>query len=256
MTVPRKIYALLTPSQRRAGAVLLVLTVIGMALETLGLGLVIPVIVLLTQPDLASGYPLLQTLLVGLGNPTPAQLVTGGMVTLVVVHVVRVTFLGYLAWRQMGFACDQQADLTQRLFEIYLRQPYTFHLNRNSAQLIQNTIGEVRLFTFNVMIPAMVILTEASIMFGMAAVLIAVEPVGALVVVAALGAAAWLFQRVVRRAIDRRATARQFHEGMRQQHIQQGLGGAKDVKLLGREREFLDQYARHNQENARIAQFQ
>jgi ATP-binding cassette, subfamily B, bacterial PglK len=256
MTVLRRIWALLSPRQRRQAVVLLFLTFIGMVLETLGLGLVIPVIALLTRPELATGYPIAQGMLTWLGNPTPAQLVTAGMMALVVAHVGRVTFLGYLAWRQMGFACQQQAQLSERLFAIYLRQPYAFHLNRNSAQLIQNAVGEVRLFTFNVVIPATVLFTEGAIMAGMAAVLVIVEPAGAGVVVVSLGMAAWVFQRVVRRAIDSRAAVRQRHEGLRLQHLQQGLGGAKDVKLLGREDDFLADYARHNHETARIARFQ
>jgi ABC-type multidrug transport system fused ATPase/permease subunit len=41
---------------------------------------------------------------------------------------------------------------------------------------------------------------------------------------------------------------------LRIQHLQQGLGGAKDVKLLGRESDFLNQYSIHNKESARVNQ--
>jgi ABC-type multidrug transport system fused ATPase/permease subunit len=43
---------------------------------------------------------------------------------------------------------------------------------------------------------------------------------------------------------------------LRLQHLQQGLGGAKDVKLLGREANFLDQYRLHNSLSARVSQYQ
>lgn len=251
-----KIYGLLPPKYRRRASLLLALTIVGMMLETLGLGLLIPVIGLLTQPDLATAFPQIKPVLQFMGNPTTTQLVIAGVFALVIFHLFRVTFLGYLAWYQMGFACDQQADLMQRLFSIYLRQPYPFHLNRNSAQLIQNAVGEVRLFTFNVMLPAMVLLTEISIMFGMAALLLIVEPLGAIVIVSALGIAAWAFQSAIRAGIDRKARARLFHDGMRLQHLQQGLGGVKDVKVLGREEEFLAQFQTHNAASARIARFQ
>ena len=56
-------------------------------------------------------------------------------------------FLAFLAWRQTRFAFGVQTQLSQRLFTAYLRQPYTFHLQRNSAQLIRNVIGEVGMFT-------------------------------------------------------------------------------------------------------------
>jgi ABC-type multidrug transport system fused ATPase/permease subunit len=256
MSTFRRIYGLLTAHQRKQAVVLLMLTIVGMVLEMLGLGLVLPVIGLLTQADPASAYPQLRPLFQRLGNPSQAQLVTAGMLGLVALHVIRVAFLGFLSWRQMSFAAHQQATLSDRLFATYLRQPYTFHLNRNSAELIQNAIGEVRMFTFNVMLPAMVLLTEGSIMLGMAVLLIVMEPMGALSVVTVLAVAAWVFLRALRRLVDRQAKARQLHEGLRLQHLQQGLSGVKDVKVLGREREFLARYAFHNQQTAQIARVQ
>jgi ABC-type multidrug transport system fused ATPase/permease subunit len=47
---------------------------------------------------------------------------------------------------------------------------------------------------------------------------------------------------------------RQFHDRLRQQHLQQGLGGAKDVKLLGREDDFLRQYKNHSDHIALVGQ--
>ena len=52
--------------------------------------------------------------------------------------------------------------------------------------------------------------------------------------------------------IARWGEARLHHEGLRIQRLQEGLSGAKDVKLLGRETEFLDQYRVHNMQSARV----
>jgi hypothetical protein len=41
---------------------------------------------------------------------------------------------------------------------------------------------------------------------------------------------------------------------VRIQHLQQGLGGAKDVTLLGRETDFLEQFCLHNAQHARAWQ--
>jgi hypothetical protein len=57
--VARKIWDLLTSAERRSAVVLLSLMVIGMVLETLGAGLMIPAITRLTQSDVARTYPAL-----------------------------------------------------------------------------------------------------------------------------------------------------------------------------------------------------
>src|SRR3954453_13938423 len=136
-SVARKIWALLTPAQRRTAAALLGLMVVGTVLETLGVGLVVPAVALITQGDLGRKYPQLQPVLQALGNPDQKTLVIGGMLALVTVYLVKALFLAVLAWRQMRFAYGVQAGISQRLFSVYLHQPYTFHLQRNSAELIR-----------------------------------------------------------------------------------------------------------------------
>ena len=256
LSTAHKIWSLLTSAERRSAVALLGLMLIGMVLETLGVGLVIPALALLTQHDSARHYPALQPALQALGNPSQQNLVIGGMLVLVGVYLVKALFMALLAWRQMRFAYGVQAQLSQRLFTIYLRQPYTFHLQRNSAQLMRNVTGEVSMFTFNGILPGMMLFTESLVMLGLCSLLLIVEPLGALIVVSVLGAAAWGFYRLTRGRIARWGIARQYHDGLSIQHLQQGLGGAKDVKLLGREADFLEQYRVHNAQSARVGQLQ
>jgi ABC-type transport system involved in cytochrome bd biosynthesis fused ATPase/permease subunit len=91
-------------------------------------------------------------------------------------------------------------------------------------------------------------------LLGLCSLLLVVEPLGALIVVSVLGTAAWGFHRLTCGRIARWGEARQHHDGVRLQHLQQGLGGAKDVTLLGRETDFIDQYRVHNAQFARVSQ--
>src|SRR5688572_27160932 len=147
MTVLRQMSGLLSARERRDAAKLLVLMAIGMILDTLGISLVVPGIALLIEADLGAAHPQFRLLLDALGNPSRTTLIVGAMLAFAVAAVIRTAFLGYLAWRQAGFAYSVQAHLSQQLLTNYLRQPYTFHLQRNSAQLIRNATREVELFT-------------------------------------------------------------------------------------------------------------
>jgi ABC-type multidrug transport system fused ATPase/permease subunit len=253
--VLRKIRFLLTPAERRGAVVLFGLMVVGMTLEVLCTGLVIPAIALMMQQDLATTYPQFKPMLATLGNPTQAELVVNVMLGLVAIYLFKNLFLAYLAWRQTRFAYGVQVQLSQRLFTAYLRQPYTFHLQRNTAQLIRNVTGEVGSFT-EAIVNSLNLSTELLVLLGISTLLLVVEPVGTLIAVLVLGGAAWTFHRGTRARILRWGEARQLHEGLRLQHLQQGLGGAKDVKLLGRESNFLDQYRVHNAKSAQVGQFQ
>lgn len=255
MTTFSKIHSLLQPSDRRSALMLLALMIVGMLLETLGIGLVIPVIAILMQDNLAIRYPHIQPLLEWLGNPGQAQLISGALLSLIGIYFIKNLFLAFLAWQQTSFAFRVQVEISQRLFTIYLRQPYTFHLQRNSAKLLRNVVGEVGIFS-TAITSMLTLITESLILLGITILLLVVEPLGTIIVVVLLGVMAWGFNRSTRSHILRWGKARQYHEGLRIQHVQQGLGGAKDVKLLGRETEFLARYHIHNAQSAKAARSQ
>ena len=251
----RKIWELLGDAEHGSAIKLLGLMFIGMLLETLGVGLVIPALALLTQPNIASIHPMLQPVLQSISNPDQHTLVIYGMLVLVGVYLIKALFLAYIAWKQAKFSFGVQVQLSQRLFTLYLRQPYSFHLQRNSAQLMRNVTNEVGMFTGTIT-QSMNLLSESLVLLGLSVLLISVEPIGALIVVLILGFATWGFHQLTRKRITRWGAERQHHDGLRIQHLQQGLGGAKDVKLLGRETDFLEQYRTHNAKSARVGQLQ
>ena len=220
-----------------------------MLMETLGVGLIIPVLALVTDPDVLNRYSKVGPLLERIGNPDQITLVVGSMVVLLVVYTVKTGFIAFLTWRQSHFAYGVQIALSQRMFEGYLRQPYAFHLQRNSAQLIQNVSGEVQLFAYSITVVAS-LLSETLVLIGVSALLLVVEPIGALIVISILGVISWLFYGINKSRVLRWGETRQYHDGQRIQHMQQGFGGVKDVKLLGREDEFFAQYLFHTTASA------
>lgn len=255
MTAFQKLWKILTPSQRRASAKQLALIFIGMLLETLGIGLVIPALILMTQSDIVTKYPSISIWLSIFDNFNREELVIIGMLALTGIYGIKVFFLGFLTWRQARFVLDIQASLSQRLFAGYLRQPYVFHLQHNSAQLIRNVIGHVGEI-INVIRQTLTLITEGLVLIAISVLLLVMEPLGAIFVVSLLGLASWALNHFTRGHILKWGIARQYHEGLRIQNLQEGLGAAKDVKLLGREDDFLTQYQVHNFGSAEVGQYQ
>jgi len=253
MSVLRKIWAVLLPQQRRSAVALLALMLTGMVLETLGVGIVIPAIGFMTQSDLTSRYPLAARIMAVFGNPSREGFVLAGVGALLLVYTIKTAFLTLLVWRQMHFVNDVQASLSRRLFAGYLAHPYTFHLQHNSANLIRNAMQETTLFAQTALMAGLQLLTEGLIMIGILVLLLVVQPFGALLVGTVLGTTVWVFLKITHRRLVTWGADRHLHDGLRIQHLQQGLGGARDVKLLGRESVFVAQYEIHNQATARAS---
>jgi len=255
MQVFRRFWSLLSGQQKKRAIALILLMIVGMLLETLGIGLIVPLIGLLMQDDLPRRHTLIQGLYHQLGEPSQSELVIVALISLITIYGIKNLFLGVLNWKQASFAHDVQSKLSYRLFEIYLTQPYVFHLQRNSAQLIRNVTVEINMLSHTI-IAFLLIMTESLVISGIVILLLWVEPIGALVVGCSLGLAGGLFIKLTRSRIVFWGRQRQYHEGMRIQHLQQGIGGVKDVLLLNREHSFLNAYQSHNVANAHVAGMQ
>ncbi|MEE2745329.1 MAG: ABC transporter ATP-binding protein [Pseudomonadota bacterium] len=228
---------------------------VGMMLETLGVGIVIPVLTLMTNDNPASSYPALVPWLDLLGNPSHERLVVYAMLALVGVYVVKVLFLAFLTWLQADFVSWLNWDFSLRLFTGYLRQPYTVHLQRNSAELVRNAVGQVGQLGSAIQ-AYMLIATESLVALGILVLMLVVEPVSALVVTSVLSSAGLGFYYFTKGLTKRWGEEIQGHDKLRLQYLLEGLGATKDVKLLGREKNFIDQYQVNNLGSAKIIRSQ
>lgn len=250
-----KIYRLLTQEKRRSAAILLFLIIIGTLFEIIGIGLLLPVMVVLADNDFSSNYPMAMPILELFGAQNRIEQIQVVMLILLVVYLIKNLYLAFLAWRQARFSLGVQEELSQRLFSIYIHLPYTFHLQRNSAHLIRNVTGEISQFISNAINPILNLTAEVLVLFGIVGLLLLVEPLGTLSVFFVLLVASLGFYHSARGRITSWGVRRQFHDGQRLQHLHQGLGGVKDAKLLGRESDFLKQFNIHNTKSMQTAQY-
>ncbi|MFN3667226.1 MAG: hypothetical protein ACK4S0_13760, partial [Sediminibacterium sp.] len=224
VTFLQKLRFILSSSQKKRVMILGILLLVGMLFEMASLGAMIPALSIMLSPDITKEYPAMIPILKFLGNPTQFQLVLWGMSALVLIYVLKSSFLVFLSWRQSKFTSELSSELSKKLFVGYVRQPYPFHLNRNSSQLLRNIQIEINHF-MSVSQATIFVTLEFSVMFGVAFMLILVEPLGALVVTAFLGVFALLFHRLTKNKLLEWGENRQYHDGQTNLHLMQGLGG-------------------------------
>ena len=253
MNTARRIWSILLPGQRRAAIVLFALVLVGTAIETVSVGLVVPALAFMSRGTQVSGSQL-NAWLEWLGNPSPNRLIVLVLVGLLAVYAVKSVFLLFVAYWQSRFVAATQASTSRRLFAIYLAQPWTFHLQRQPAALFR-TINESMEFSRICGLFLMTI-SEALVLSGLVGLLLWFEPTGAIVVAGMLGAAAWLFQLVSRPRARRWAETQQHHAKTIITQVQQTIGGAKVIKIRGCEREFNEQFRHHVDGQAKVMAMQ
>jgi ATP-binding cassette subfamily C protein len=148
--------------------------------------------------------------------------------------------LGYLQRRLSNQAI---ADLSTRLFRVYMQAPYAFHLRRNSAELTQNILGAAAQI-FWVLNGAVNVLTQALTVLGLLTVVAWVSPLPTLLTAGAVWAVIVIFLRATRERSERWGEMRYELQTAILKHVRHGLDGIKELKALGREALFQESFAR------------
>lgn len=252
MSIIKKILFLLSKKQKKELSILTILLFIGLVFEMLGLGVLLPVIAILINNNIQEKFPVIIPLLKFIGNPSQQILVILIMTLLILVYLIKSTFLLFLGWRQSKFSSELSADLSKRLFEGYLSQTYEFHLTRNTSEFLRNIKDEIYQFTY--VSQAVISLSlELSVILGAIAMLFFVEPLGALIVTLSLFVLAGAYYKIFQKKIFLWGQIRQESDEKINKHLMHGFGGIKELKLTGRESHFLNLFIDVNNKKARIS---
>ena len=244
MTILKRVFSLLPLEQKRKVPLLLLLMVIGMILETLGIGLILPAIsALLDTSQVRYYFPL--------SNFSDFEVIAIFLILLIGIFSLKTIYLVFLTWKQSSFSFSTAAKISEKLLSIYLRQPFLFHTNRNSAELIRNITLEVNMFS-QVLTALLIIVTEIFILIGLIAIVIYIEPILAALAIGSLLIFGFLIERILKWRIESLGKERQNKEFERLKAIQQGLGGIKTTKILGKEDEFQRRYGEPNRFFAKV----
>lgn len=237
---------LLTKQEQHALPKLLGLMVITMLLEAFSIGLIVPLVGFLTQHNLTNSLPILPVSFQRISQYSQVQLIVVSLAVLVFIYSLKAFFLLLLSDKQNIFAFQVQSSMSSRLFQGYLKQPWIFHLQRNSSQLIQNIMNETSLFVGSALQPMLTLCAEGLVILGTLILLLLAKPIQCMIVFGFLSIAVLIYHRLVQTKTIHCGKERFLQDELRMLHLQQGLRCVKEIKILGKEQYFSDVYQQHN----------
>ena len=155
LTSIRQILALFSRTEKvRFIGVLAAMLAMGV-LQMAGVGVILPFVSLLSDPNSIHSNALLQALYNGLGFESANSFLLFVGSVLLVVLVASNVVTAFTLWLAMHFAWGVQRRVSTRLLAGYLAQPYEAFLNRNSAETGKNILIESQQFANGVLMPAL-----------------------------------------------------------------------------------------------------
>ena len=251
LRVTRAIHDLLGRERPGRWAILVVLSLVGSVFEMLGALAIYLLMALLTAPETVRDAPLIGGAvdLLPTDDLTELRMLVAGIV--LVFFVLRGIIVVTRAYVETRLVTNAGVAISDRLLAGYLAMPYTFHTRRNTAEMIRNAFTTTTLLQQQVMLPMAWAVGDVLVIAGLAAVVLASEPIGGLVAVVFLGGVTLLIQRFLRPRLIGWSRRAQDAASGGLQAVQQSLGGIRDIKLLGQETTFLAEHRHHRVRGAR-----
>jgi ABC-type multidrug transport system fused ATPase/permease subunit len=249
----RKLFSLFPPTDRRNAAGLLLLILAGAILEAFCVALIFPVVTILANPESALRAPFVARIHELLGRPEPLSFVFAILCGMLALYVIKNGYAALLSLLQSRFAFARQNMLSQRLFQHYLQQPYALHLQRNTGDMIRNLTHEADRLIWSVLLPSLILVAEGLIALMLVLLLFSVDLIAAGIVAGLFLLLGVGFYRTLRDRIAHWGAQRQHHEGQRIRRIQEGLGGLKEIRILGTADYFLRSFLEHSRGRAKYS---
>ena len=222
--------------------------IVASLLEALGVGLIAPFLSVAADPNVARNSAI-SGFLQALNLRSDSQIVTGLALILIVLFCLKTAAYFLCKFYILKYGYWQKNQLENRLMRTYLRIPYVFHLDKNSAVLIKNIVVEAHQFTKNSLIPVLEIISNIVVMSMLLALLAYSEISLLLVALAIILPTIIVFARLSRRIKAwGKILSTENHKMIAA--VNHGIGGLKETKVVGCEDYFEQELNRHSYEYA------
>jgi len=242
----KKLFSFFTTRERNKGLLLLLMIITVALIDTAGVASILPFIAVLSNPILIETNNILNSVyqfskIFGVENSQQFSFFLGLLVLLLLLFslITRVATV----YAQVRFAEMRHYSISKRLVEGYLRQPYYWFLNQNSADLGKNILSEVGLIIGAGFSQLLEGVAKAAIILTIIILLIIVDIKLAFIVGSTISAAYGLIYYFLKKNIILIGKERLKHNGLRFKAINEAFSALKEVKLGGLEQSYIKSFA-------------
>lgn len=236
-----QLIAILNVKQRKVAVVIAFLSIFSALLETLGVGVILPFILAMLQPETLLQYEKI-AMIFKLFNITGVA----GMIAMVgtgviLVYIFKNLYIMLFTAFKMHFRNDLERDLAVKMLKSYVYKPYSFFLRVNSAEVMRGVTSD------NSAVAAVVdsystLLNEFLTCAMLGVVLVLINPIIAVCTVGLAGVIALLMVLVMKRRIANCSKRTRAAFAERYKTSYEAINGIKEIDVMKRQDQFLNRF--------------
>lgn len=241
-----KLLSLLTRNEQKQAMLLVGMILIMAFFDVLGVASILPFMAVLASPELVHTNLVLNAVYktasyIGI-NTTEQFLFVLGVLVLILL-VTSLLFKIITVYAQTRFALMREYSIGKRLIEGYLHQPYSWFLNRHSADLGKTILSQVNAVIQYGMLPLMTLMAQGAVALALLILLLIVDPLLAFGVGIVLGLAYVSVFVMMSGRLKRLGQACFDADEERFSSVNEAFGAAKELKVGGLEQAYIQRFA-------------
>lgn len=225
-------------------SMLLIAVVIGSLLELLGVTVFLPFINIITDPSTIQRTWYLKWVYDLFCFQSAKSFLAILSVGIILVYLLKNMYLIIEKSYIYRFSYNTQMKLSTRLLDTYMKEPYTFHLNKNIATL-QRSLQEDTSKFMQVIMYSLELVAELAVCFVLVIYLLFISKSITIIVLGLLVVCVGSFLLLTKNYSRKLGQDNQGYQGKIYQWMNQALGGIKEIKILEREEFFTDEYRKY-----------
>lgn len=220
-------------------------------LEAVGIGIVLPFTAALLDENFSNNYPFIQVVLDFFNINNKQKLVVYFLCFFVLVYFIKSLFTALTYWVQYSFLTYLEIHFKTKLFKKYMINSYNYFLNVNSAKIMRN-IGSVPLFIENYITSIMTIIAEFLVIITIAFLLLYNAFQAGIFLIIFFALSIYFFHFFSKNKLKSWGTKLLEIENKNIKNLHESIYGIKVIKILGKEKFFIDLFEKFTKANSFI----
>ena len=246
-----KLLSILSKRQKRNVVGIGFMILIGAILETLGVSLIVPLAQAIMDADTLAQNEYVIKIREMFHLEDMNQFMVLLLFVVVAVYVVKNLYLLVMNYVQAKFVNNNQFLSVNYMLEEYLNRPYEFYLNADIPTVFRTVDSDVpKMFT--VLMEFIQLATEVVVSIFLCMVLVIVDPIMTGAIALILVVMTLTIVKVVKPKLNKMGLENQAIQARMGKWRNQSIFGIKDVKVLHKEKFFVDNFASHSTKAAAL----
>lgn len=221
----------------------------GMILEIISIGLIIPVISILSDENFYNNYFYYLPFLTEYSH---IEKINFTLIVLCFVFFLKFCFSLLVNYQQFRYSMQLQSNISKELISKYLLMPYEKYFKIKSSEVLRNVMVDTNRFIAGIMLPIVYLTSEFLIVFGISLILMMQIGLSSLSIIFVFALFGIIYVTFSKKIIKRLGNSRSTIDENIIKFSSEALKGIREIKLNEVEKYFLDFFKNTFDKNAKI----